>query len=166
MKSDKFNQNEIESVNNQPSFVNEMYSKIKERALQKMNLAKNDYDSLFNIGASKFKSGDFYGASTIFQVLVVLDENNITYLKSLASSLQNDKSYLLAVYYYKMAYNIKPTEELDCLFYMANCYIELDKHHEALECLNKFEEKSSMDNMLKARSTLLKKLLQNKKTNT
>ena len=100
-----------------------------------VKITEGEKDSLYNMFVGYFEAGDYAHAAKIIETLCLIDTMNTMYLKSLASCYQQQKEYLSAFVYYNYVFIIDQDEF--CLYYMANCLIELQEFEQALYQIDK-----------------------------
>ncbi len=89
-------------------------------------LSQKERDYIYNFAAISCQIGDFNKAIPLFQFLVLLDQSENLYLKGLAGALHGAKRFKDALELYKLAYQMQMEHSYDCLFYGADCLINLN----------------------------------------
>lgn len=111
--------------------------------LPSLNTKERNY--LYTYATNKCQIGDFKSAIPLFQFLVLLEKQNLTYLKGLAGALHGAGNYAQAVELYRLVYIFDIQLHFDTLFYMGDCYLNLKNFDEARENLNLFVKLASND---------------------
>ena len=119
------------------SFIMQDYQKIRKliEAGTKVKVKKEEKDHLYNMFVGQFESGNYDSAQKIIETLILLEPSNFIYLKSIASTHQQQKDYMQAFIFYNYAYILDKDE--NCLYYMANCLVELNEFDQAQYQINK-----------------------------
>ena len=87
---------------------------------------------LYNLGVDKCQIGNFEEAAKIFSIVALLDNENCVYHKALAGALHGMAKYDMACTSYTRVLSISNTlDNFDCLFYIADCLIRMDKKADA-----------------------------------
>ncbi len=135
------------------------------------NLNADEQAYLFNNGVKKLQVGDIKGSIEVFQFLCTVDIDNYMYSKSLAGALHHEKNYLMAAYFYDLAFRINDKRNnYDALYYSALCHMKTEHLEDAITNLEKFLELLNNDEIatidydaLLKKSKLLLHGLKNKK---
>lgn len=130
----------MSEINEVTAKLEQIESNLENNPLRKFELNQSEKDTLYNMGICKFQTGDYEGALPIFQFLSGIELSNLNYLKALASCYQNLANFTAAITLYNMVYLLNPKNENDCLYYIANCYLELECNDEAYDLLKDFVE--------------------------
>ena len=93
---------------------------------------------MYNLAAAKCQTGDFRGALAFFQLLVIVELTNPLYLKGLAGCYHHLDNYAEALSLYIEAYHLEQVQQLECLFYAANCLLKLNDYQQARDFFLKF----------------------------
>ena len=93
-----------------------------EKPLSK-ELTDQDVAFLYNLGVRLFRLGQYNKTLSIFQLLVVYDQRNVIYLKSLAGCCQALSEFSRAAFLYQHAYALDNSSN-DCLYYSGVCLLE------------------------------------------
>ena len=127
--------------------------------LNVLDLTQSEQNHMYNLGVQKYHIGDYKGSASIFQLLFVVDSQNVMYAKALAGSLHCLNDYSSANFFYDFVYSMQNTREhYDCLFYSANCLLKLEQKELAKAKLEKFIELCSADSVAQVEyEKLLKK---------
>lgn len=111
----------IESLANQLQMISNLQ--------QKITPAESEY--LYNLGVQHFQAGDIEKAQSIFQMLTLIDLSNHLYYKSLAGCQQELKHYIVAIHNYRVAWQLQPEKNADCIFFIGVCLFKLQQCTEA-----------------------------------
>lgn len=142
-----------------------LQSQLNEYFTQTMNLTTKEKNYIYNLAAKKCQMGDFKSATPLFQLLVSIEGKNSLYLKALAGCHQQQKDYLGAYALYNYAYLLDMKQNADCLFYIANCLIELEEWKKAEATLQNVLTELTDEKIL-ARTKLLIKTVEAKLAET
>ena len=104
------------------------------------DLTQKERNYLYNTAADKCQAGDFIGAISLFQFLVLAERSNKLYIKGLAGAMHGAKRYHEALDLYQMVYMIDAEVEYDCLFYIADCMLNIGEYLTAQANLEQFIE--------------------------
>ena len=102
-----------------------------------MNLTKDEQTYLYNLATKRFIIGDYKNAIACYQYLILCDNANPIYSKSLASCCQKQGKYSIAYMYYRLSYTINNTD-VECLFYSAVCLFYMQEYTKSLEAFNEY----------------------------
>jgi len=98
---------------------------VEQQANQLIELTGNEKNYLYNFAVGFCKVGAYAKALPFFRYLLLKDPLNQLYLKGLAGALHGSEEYLDALVCYDTAYALFSDENVDLLYYMANCAISL-----------------------------------------
>ncbi len=124
------------------------FSELGGKLAELMNLPElneKERNFLYNLAANKCQTGDFKNAVPLFQLLVLLEPKNYLYIKGLAGTLHGLGNYLEALELYRVVYLLDKNLNIDTLFYMGDCLLNLKKLGEARENLELFVQIASGD---------------------
>ena len=103
------------------------------------NFNQDEKNYLYNIGVEKFQIGDYESAYKYYTLLIMIDPQNSLYLKALAGVLHSQKKFQEAIIRYEECYHLADKlDNIDSLYYIADCYINLGEKDLAKQFLEQF----------------------------
>lgn len=123
-----------------------------EKKILEQRLTDPEQRFLYNLAVKNFKTANYQRALPVFQFLVLEDNNNYLYLKSLAACYYSLKEYWMALATYEQCLLVSSAEErFECLYYMGMCHFELTAYAAAKVAFDNFLDSSPTN------ATLIKK---------
>ena len=122
-------------------------------------LNNNEECFLYNVACGMFFVGNYKDALKIYELLLLINDSNLLYFKSVASCYQNLKNYRSAILNYQYVYSCFPEQHLDCLYYMGYCFYKLDDYHMCRLKLNQFIQMNTSESEYIKQSKILLEII-------
>lgn len=128
---------------------------------QAMGLGTDMLEHLYSYGNGLFSSGNYQKASDIYQALIYLNPTDSRFVFALAAAYHKMKKFREAVFAYVHSANLDK-ENPEPLYYMFDCFSELNLPQQALEslieCIKRCGDKKQ-NGLMKAKCLLIIKNL-------
>lgn len=101
---------------------------------------KQETKYLYALAIQKMHLQDYKNAIDLLMFLSTSNPDETQYLKALAGCLHADEQYRRAIFFYEFVFSREPANNLDCLFFLADCYLRLEYKEQARDNLLLFQE--------------------------
>jgi len=125
-----------------------------EKINSEKRLTEEEQKFLYNLAVKNFKTGSYRRALPVFQFLVMEDNRNFIYLKSLAACYHALNDYWLALITYEQCLDFNSVDSLECNYYIGMCYFELASYASAKTAFQSFLDGSPNNDAFEKKAKL------------